>query len=78
MSELRHDLPPGILAWVTEVGGGEVTRLERHVARREAWVVDVRRREGSLLEGFLRLEREPEPGNPWYQFAILFEGKGLT
>ena len=65
MSELRHDLPPGILAWVAEAGGGEVTRLERHVARREAWVVDVRRRDGSRLEGFLRLEREPEPGNPW-------------
>ena len=65
MSELRHDLPAGILDFVAQAGPGEVTRLERHVARREAWVVDVTRRDGSRLEGFLRLERAPEPGNPW-------------
>src|SRR6478735_9115519 len=53
------DLPAGVVEWVAEVGGGEVTRLERHVARREAWVVDVTRPDGSVLEGFLRLEREP-------------------
>ena len=45
--------------WVAAVGGGEITRLERHVARREAWVVDVTRPDGSVLEGFLRLERDP-------------------
>ena len=53
------ELPAGVVEWVAEVGGGEVTRLERHVARREAWVVDVTRPDGSVLEGFLRLEREP-------------------
>ena len=65
MSALRHDLPDGVLDFVAQAGPGEVTRLERHVARREAWVVDVTRRDGSTLEGFLRLERAPEPGNPW-------------
>jgi aminoglycoside phosphotransferase (APT) family kinase protein len=63
--ELHHDLPAGIVEWVASLGPGTVTRLERHVARREAWVVDVRRADGSVLEGFLRLEREPEADNPW-------------
>ena len=54
-----------MLDWVAEVAGGPVVRHERHVARREAWVVDAERPDGSLLRGFLRLEREPKPGNPW-------------
>jgi aminoglycoside phosphotransferase (APT) family kinase protein len=65
MSELRHDLPPGIVEWIADTGRGELTRLERHVARREAWIVDVTRPDGSVLEGFLRLEREPAAGDPW-------------
>jgi aminoglycoside phosphotransferase (APT) family kinase protein len=63
--QLQHDLPAGIVAWIEELAGGEITRLARHVARREAWVVDATRHDGSLLEGFLRLERDPQPGNPW-------------
>ncbi len=58
-------LPAGMLDWVAEVAGGPVVRAERHVARREAWVVDAERPDGSLLEGFLRLERDPKPGNMW-------------
>ena len=57
--EFRHDLPDGMVEWIAAVGGGEITRLQRHVARREAWVVDVTRPDGSVLEGFLRLERTP-------------------
>lgn len=57
--EFTHDLPEGMVEWISEVGGGEITRLQRHVARREAWVVDVTRPDGSVLEGFLRLERTP-------------------
>jgi aminoglycoside phosphotransferase (APT) family kinase protein len=57
-SGLRHDLPEGTIEWIAEVGGGEVTHLHRHVARREAWVVDVTRPDGSVLEGFLRIQRE--------------------
>jgi aminoglycoside phosphotransferase (APT) family kinase protein len=59
MSQLTHDLPAGVLDWVREVGGGEISRLERHVARREAWVVDVARSDGDTLEGFLRIDRNP-------------------
>lgn len=59
MTELQHDLPDGMVEWIAEVGGGTITHLERHVARREAWVVDVTRPDGSVLAGFLRLERVP-------------------
>jgi aminoglycoside phosphotransferase (APT) family kinase protein len=59
MTELQHDLPEGMVEWIAEVGGGTITHLERHVARREAWVVDVTRPDGSVLAGFLRLERVP-------------------
>ena len=58
---LSHDLPEGTVEWIAEVGGGTITRLERHVARREAWVVDVTRPDGSVLEGFLRLDRHDVP-----------------
>lgn len=57
--QLNHDLPEGTVEWIAEIGGGEITRLTRHVARREAWVVDVTRPDGTVLEGFLRLERVP-------------------
>jgi aminoglycoside phosphotransferase (APT) family kinase protein len=63
--DLAHDLPEGVTKWVEDIGGGELTRLERSVARREAWVVDVQGRDGSVLEGFLRIDRDPQPGNPW-------------
>jgi aminoglycoside phosphotransferase (APT) family kinase protein len=62
---LQHDLPAGMTDWVEAVGGGAISRLERHPANREAWVVDVSRSDGSVLEAFLRLEREPRAGNPW-------------
>src|SRR5207244_5710991 len=63
--ELKHDLPEGMTEWVAKTGKGEITRLERHVARREAWVVDVTAEDGSVLEGFLRLERDRQRRNPW-------------
>jgi len=61
----NHDLPTGIPEWLGEVCKGQITRLERHTARREAWVVDVQDDNGEVAEGFLRLERAPIPGNPW-------------
>lgn len=57
MSVLEHDLPSDMAEWIAEVGEGEITRIYRHVARREAWVVDVTRADGSVLNGFLRLQR---------------------
>ena len=50
-------LPEGVIRFVEETGAGTITRLERHVARREAWVVDVTRPDGSVAEYFLRLDR---------------------
>lgn len=63
--EFSHDLPDGVTDWVATIGGGTISRLERHVARREAWVVDVAQRNGDIVEGFLRIERDPQPDNPW-------------
>ncbi len=62
---LNHDLPAGIPEWLAHVCGGELTRLERHTARREAWLVDVTGSTGGSVEGFLRLERAPNAENPW-------------
>jgi aminoglycoside phosphotransferase (APT) family kinase protein len=60
------DLPDGLVEWIAEVGGGRVSRLERHIARREAWVVDVTRDDGSVAEYFLRLDREAaQASSPW-------------
>lgn len=61
---LKHDLPEGMFEWISGVGGGEVTQLRRHVARREAWIVDVTRPDGSKLEAFLRLQRDPGGVDP--------------
>lgn len=63
MATAKHDLPPGLLVWLEALGKGDITRLERHVARREAWVVDITTAGGSVLEGFLRLDRQPVSGS---------------
>ncbi len=62
MSDSDAKLPDGLLEWVAREGNGEVTRVERHVARREAWIVDVTAADGSVLEGFLRIDRNPQEG----------------
>ncbi|MDX1736554.1 MAG: phosphotransferase, partial [Halioglobus sp.] len=62
MRETGTSLPPTLLDWVARQGGGEITRLERHVARREAWVVDVTGEGGTVLRGFLRIDRNPREG----------------
>jgi aminoglycoside phosphotransferase (APT) family kinase protein len=59
-----QELPAEMLEWVAELGRGEVTRLDRHVARREAWIVDVSRPDGFVLEGFLRLQRNHDQIDP--------------
>ena len=62
MKDPNHDLPAGLCDWIEATGGGQITRLQRHVARREAWIVDVTAADGSVLEGFLRLDRNPVAG----------------
>ena len=64
MTNLVHDLPASTLEWVESIGPGEVSQLRRHVARREAWVVDVTRPDGTTLEGFLRVQRESDSVDP--------------
>lgn len=53
-----NDLPAPVIEWIQRTGGGIITRLERAVARREAWLIDVTRSNGTVLEGFFRIERE--------------------
>jgi aminoglycoside phosphotransferase (APT) family kinase protein len=62
---LSHDLPAGIPEWLSQIGGGEVTRLDRHIARREAWIADIKRPDGSVMEGFFRVDRAPRADDPW-------------
>lgn len=52
-----------IVDWIAATGGGEIRRLERAVARREAWLVDVERPDGTMLEGFLRLALDGDFAN---------------
>lgn len=59
MADTVSTLPPPVLQWVAAQGNGEIARLERHVARREAWIVDIRDETGAVLEGFLRIDRNP-------------------
>jgi len=61
---MPNDLPAGVPEWLAQLGGGKITRLDRAVARREAYFAEVTRPDGSVLKGFLRLERNPDPKNP--------------
>ena len=59
MTDRITSLPAPVLAWAAEQGKGAITRLDRHVARREAWIVDITDPTGNVLEGFLRIDRNP-------------------
>ena len=59
MGDSASALPSPVLDWAATQGRGKITRLERHVARREAWVVDIESESGTVLEGFLRIDRNP-------------------
>ena len=61
MTDTESGLPSAVQAWVAREFGGEITRLERHVARREAWIVDIQTEAGRLIEAFLRIDRHPQP-----------------
>ena len=80
MSEIFHNLPDGLYEWVEQSGGGSITRLERHLARREAWVVDITAPNGDVMEGFLRLDRNPVEGSATslYKEAMICQALGGT
>jgi len=65
MTEIEHDLPEELVEWIAQVGQGEITHIHRHVARREAWVVDVTRKDGSVLNGFLGWQGEKDMDRVW-------------
>ncbi|MET0270823.1 MAG: phosphotransferase family protein [Sphingomonas sp.] len=58
------NLSEAVLDWVAGTLGGRITRLDRAVARREAWLVDARRPDGTTIEAFLRIERDRHPDDP--------------
>lgn len=80
MSQFFHDLPAGLYEWVEQAAGGSITRLERHLARREAWVVDITAANGAVTEGFLRLDRNPIKGSATslYKEAMICQALGNT
>jgi aminoglycoside phosphotransferase (APT) family kinase protein len=62
-------LPDDLLAWMEEVGGGTVRMADRRPGggRKEAWVVDLERPDGTLRPCFLRYDRS-DPArtkDPW-------------
>jgi aminoglycoside phosphotransferase (APT) family kinase protein len=58
-----HGLPSGADTWVGSTVGGTIRRLERAPARREAWLADVERPDGSIVELFVRLALPDDPAN---------------
>jgi aminoglycoside phosphotransferase (APT) family kinase protein len=60
------ELPQPLLQWIAAVEGGHITKAIRHVARREAWFVDVTTADGSVHRYFLRLDRDRATADgPW-------------
>lgn len=53
-----NDLPSGLLESLCQELDCTIVHLERHVARREAWIIDLERSNGEIIEGFLRIQRE--------------------
>lgn len=58
------DLPAAVLTWIESICGGTIVRLERAVARREAWLVDVTGPDGGIVERFFRIERDRSLNDP--------------
>ncbi|MFK7976220.1 MAG: phosphotransferase family protein [Halioglobus sp.] len=56
-------LSPTLIEWAETQAGGTLTALDRHVARREAYIAHFNSPEGDKLQSFLRLDRHPVPGS---------------
>ena len=52
-----------LVDWIAAAAGGKIARLERALARREAWLVDVERPGEPPLELFLRIAHAGDPAN---------------
>src|ERR1700732_4807086 len=55
---IEPDLPRPLLEWIAIQGRGRISNAIRHVARREAWLVDVTRPDGTGQAYFMRLDRD--------------------
>ena len=55
-------LPPSLLSWISATAGGELVSVARHVARREAWNVEIRNPQGEPTRYFLRIDRDLAQG----------------
>lgn len=60
---ITDTLAPELVGWAEETAGGTLTALNRHVARREAYITEFKRAGGETLHGFLRVDRHPAPGS---------------
>jgi aminoglycoside phosphotransferase (APT) family kinase protein len=56
-------LSDAVVEAVRTLAGGRITRLDRAAARREAWLADVERPDGSVAELFVRLALPDDPAN---------------
>lgn len=61
------ELPAGTVAWIESITAESVLTLRRHVARREAWVVETGSDSMSKQSYFLRIDRAGAKGHggPW-------------
>ena len=69
MTDTGVDLPAEICGWLADLAGGRLVQINRVPggARKEAWLVNVERSDGSIAELFLRYDRtDPhETVDPW-------------
>ena len=69
MTDTGVELPAEICGWLADLAGGRLVQINRVPggARKEAWLVDVERSDGSIAELFLRYDRtDPqETVDPW-------------
>ncbi len=63
----QETLSPEITQWIASLTGAPRPLVSRHVARREAWLVDATRADGSAVTWFLRIDRLAAAGreNPF-------------
>ena len=69
VTDAEMELPAEIRDWLSDLGGGRLAQVNRVPggARKEAWLVDVERPDGSVNELFLRYDRtDPQQAaDPW-------------
>lgn len=65
--QAAFELPEGTSQWIEQQSGNRVLAMKRHVARREAWVIDTETNKGEQIQYFLRIDRNGLKGHggPW-------------